>query len=226
MALQALEDSAKKLRDAYPYSNTSASPSPFAGGTGFGFGSTSTSIFGYAPKPSGLGAFGSARQTPAEPATNGGMRESYIQSRLRPHIDEFVSTAMSYIHYFSLVETTATTPVVRASPPETYTVLAALASHILSQPPLAQKMLTPLILPRLVTEWKAWLDRIDAAVNREGGMFGSEAANTWSRGLDQFADVKVEGWEVMRQLRDAWVSRVGWLVGRRLVQTQEMEEEL
>lgn len=87
-------------------------------------------------------------------------------------------------------------------------------------------MLTPLILPRLVTEWKAWLDRIDAAVNREGGMFGSEAANTWSRGLDQFADVKVEGWEVMRQLRDAWVSRVGWLVGRRLVQTQEMEEEL
>jgi hypothetical protein len=56
-------------------------------------------------------------------------------------------------------------------------------------------------------------------------MFGSETVRSWERGLDEFADHKgPEGVQVMREVRDKWVTKVGWLVGR--MGQQPMEEEL
>lgn len=66
----------------------------------------------------------------------------------------------------------------------------------------------------------AWTDKVDEVVNRQAGMFGSETVRSWERGLDNFADSKVsEVSSFMRAVRDRWVSKVGWLVGR-----QAMEE--
>lgn len=165
------------------------------------------------------------------------MRDSYILSRLRPHIDEFVSTCTSYLPYFSYIPETPSTshssnsvpPKQKHHPSDVYVLLSALTSHILSQPPLTQSSLIPLILPRLHKEWIAWVDRVDTFANNEGGMFGGETVKGWERDLDQFADAKVsvEGWGSMREVRDKWVDKVGWLVGRRLISgTDDMEEEL
>lgn len=74
-------------------------------------------------------------------------------------------------------------------------------------------------MPRLTQEWKAWVERVDQVVNRDGGMFGQEVVRSWESGLDRFADSKGDGVEAMRAIRDQWVSKVGWLVGR-----QPMEE--
>lgn len=210
-----LAQSAKKLRDAYPYSN------------GFG-------------RPTQLSMFG---QTQSQANSGGGMRDSYITSRLGPHITEFVSTCMSYLPYFSYIptsspSTTATSspsqlqlplPKDKLPPTEIYQLLSALTSHILSQPPLTQSSLTPLLLPRLHKEWLAWVDRIDAIVNSEGGMFRDETVKGWERGLDEFAEANkgLTEWECMKEARDRWVARVGWLVGRRaVVGGMDMEEEL
>lgn len=59
-------------------------------------------------------------------------------------------------------------------------------------------------------------------------MFGGETVKSWEKGLDEFADTKVpvEGWESMREVRDRWVGKVGWLVGRRMATGMDMEEEL
>lgn len=68
------------------------------------------------------------------------------------------------------------------------------------------------------------MDRLDQMVNREGGMFGGETVRNWEKTLDEFAEGRgLEGWSVMRDVRDRWVTRVGWLVGRTVV--QPMEEE-
>lgn len=63
------------------------------------------------------------------------------------------------------------------------------------------------------------MERVDQVVNRDGGMFGQEVVRSWESGLDRFADSKGDGVEAMRAIRDQWVSKVGWLVGR-----QPMEE--
>lgn len=168
------------------------------------------------------------------------MREEYVVSRLRPHIHEFVSACFSYLPYFSYVEKTSLSDANKAHavphaeshasalqsqhkdkshPSETYLFLEALTRQMLSQPALTQANLLPFLIPRLSQEWKAWVDRVDHAVNREGGMFGQENVRSWERGLDQLAQAKGNGIEVMREIRDRWVSRVGWLVGR-----QPMEE--
>lgn len=107
----------------------------------------------------------------------------------------------------------------KSHPSETFQYLHALTSEVLSQPALTQTSLVPLLLPRLAEEWKAWVDRVDEIVNRQGGMFGKEVVGSWERGLDEFAQVKDNGLDVMRDVRDRWVSKVGWLVGR-----QPMEE--
>jgi hypothetical protein len=100
-------------------------------------------------------------------------------------------------------------------PSEAYSFLEALTEHLFSQPQLAQAQLAPLLLPRLSEEWKAWVSRVDVTVNRDGGMFGNDVVRSWERGLDRFADARdAEGVEVMRSVRDLWVSKVGWLVGR------------
>jgi hypothetical protein len=86
---------------------------------------------------------------------------------------------------------------------------------MLSQAPLTQSSLVPLLLPRLSEEWNAWVNRVDEIVNREGGMFGRETVHSWERALDDLADRKdVEGARLLRSVRDSWVSKVGWLVGR------------
>ena len=67
------------------------------------------------------------------------------------------------------------------------------------------------------------MDRLDVIVNREGGMFGRETVNSWVKGLDDFAESKgPEGFHVMKELRNRWVSKVGWLIGR--VPHHPMEE--
>jgi len=159
------------------------------------------------------------------------MRDSYIVSRLRPHIAEFVAACMSYLPYFSYlpgsqIPSTAATqsqtnqyqPKDKLHPSETFLFLSALTNHLFSQPPLAQASLTPLLLPRLSEEWKAWVGKVDEVVNRQGGMFGSDTVRTWEdhKGPD--------GSHIMREIRDMWVTKVGWLVGR--MRQHAMEEEL
>lgn len=86
---------------------------------------------------------------------------------------------------------------------------------MLSQAPLTQSSLVPLLFPRLRDEWNAWVNRVDDVVNREGGMFGSETVRSWERVLDELAERKeFEGTSILRGVRDLWVSKVGWLIGR------------
>lgn len=220
-AIQSLAQSAKKLRDAYPYSN---SPTSVHLSTGYGLG--------------GSTAFS---QTPLQHNQQGGMRDSYILSRLRPNITDFVACCMSYLPYFTCVPLPSqpscgpsASPLHLAStikclhrdkfhPSETFLFLSAVTNHLLSQPPLCISSLGPLLIPRLSEEWMAWTDKVDEVVNRQAGMFGSETVRSWERGLDNFADSKVsEVSSFMRVVRDRWVSKVGWLVGRMI--QQEMEE--
>ncbi len=111
--------------------------------------------------------------------------------------------------------------------------------HIHKLPPIARNLIyaeSSGLLIRLHREWVAWLDRIDEHVNRSGGMYGEEAVRAWERGLDEMVasedrDVK-DGLSVtvdvstlglgemlpprpLRALRDAWITKVGWLIGRR-----------
>ena len=60
------------------------------------------------------------------------------------------------------------------------------------------------------------MNQLDEVVNRQAGMFGGETVKSWERTLDELAQAKGNGLEVFRQIRDGWVSKVGWLVGRRL----------
>ncbi|KAF8527889.1 hypothetical protein BU17DRAFT_38594 [Hysterangium stoloniferum] len=204
IALQALAEASKTLRDAFPYS---APPSIVS--SSFGFGNTT-----FQPSSGNAG--------------NGGMRESYIISRLRPHITEFVSACFSYLHYFSYLPATsslpqAQVPSVKPHAAETFTFLSTLMSHIYSQPQLTQNELTPLLNSRLLQEWRAWIDRVDEVLNREGGMFSGEVARGWDRSLDEFADKDAS---VMKEIRDMWVTKVGWLVGRRTIVNMDEDEEL
>ncbi|KAG6841913.1 hypothetical protein C0991_005093 [Blastosporella zonata] len=193
-AIQALSHSAKKLRDAYPYS----SPSSFGQSTSFGFGRASNT---------NTSAFSSTHH-------NGGMRDSYIISRLRPHISEFVAACFSYLPYFSsqsaLSNSTALQSLLKdkSHPSETFSFLYTVTNHIICQPALAQAELVQQLFPRLAEEWKAWIAKVDEVVNRAGGMFGSETVQVWARGLDEMADAKVlEGLDVMRTTRDLWVTK-------------------
>ncbi|TFK57031.1 hypothetical protein OE88DRAFT_85318 [Heliocybe sulcata] len=233
-ALHALAQAAKKLHDAYPFSNTSSfshSPSftTFSGGIGHtrhSAGPSQSSLgFGFSQQPSQF-----SNHTQSE-SSNGGMRDSYVLSRLRPHIESFVSTASTYLPYFSYVASgshpimQATSPPVQQKeklhPSEVFTLLSALTTHVLDQPTLTQSALVPLLLIRLTEEWKTWVTHIDESVNRQGGMYREETVRTWERDLDAFAQAKGNGLEVMRQVRDRWVQKVGWLVGR---MGQPMEE--
>lgn len=211
-ATNALAQSAKKLRDAYPYSSAPT----------FGQPSQSTSFgFGKSPVPS-TSAFGQNYTN-----TNNGMRDTYIISRLGPHVTELVAACFSYLPYFSCVpaptqsaSTSHSTTLQslhkdKSHPSETFMFLSTVTNHIISQPQLTQSQLRPLLLPRLAEEWKAWILRVDDIVNRQGGMFGSEAVRSWERVLDEMADGKAfDGSDVMRGVRDLWVSKVGWLIGR------------
>jgi hypothetical protein len=155
--------------------------------------------------------------------TAGGMREEYIVSRLRPHINDFVASFQSYLPYFSQravdsnshpSDTPQSARRDRCPPNETFLFLQSFTSHILVQSSLTQATLVPLILSRLLDEWKVWVEHVDEVVNRRAGMFGEETVRGWERVLDEFADVKGNGLEALREVRDRWVAKVGWLVGR------------
>lgn len=221
-AVQALNIAVKKLRDAYPYSTTQ-------GTLGFGSNPFDTSRTGWGQP--------AARSAPHP--SNSGMRDSYVISRLRPHVLEYVSTAFSYMPYFSFRENAGQSHQARTGkeavvshPTETFAYLSALTSHLMTQPPLAQQLLTTELMSRLVDEWSAWIYKVDTYVNKEGGMFGVEVVKAWARALDEFAEAKVQnkngGMEVgLRTVRDRWVSQVGWLIGRDSSQhSMEDEEEL
>lgn len=161
------------------------------------------------------------------------MRDSYILSRLRPHIVEFVAACMSYLPYFTCIPVTASTTQSNSTiqslhtdkfyPSETFIFLSAVTNHVLSQPHLTQSSLAPLLLPRLLEEWKAWVAKIDEVVNHQGGMFGSDTVRTWERGLDEMASAKLfDGSQELRVLRDKWITSAGWLVGRTM--QHDMEE--
>jgi len=230
-AIQALSLSAKKLSDAYPYSNASSFQS-------FSSGFSDSRAPGFPNSTLGFGRLHTQNQfnqpsTPSTPSSNnGGMRESYIVSRLRPHITDFVAACMSYLPYFSCAPpstdvSTGNTPHQSHSttlqalhkdkfhPSETYLFLSALTRHFIDQPGLTQASLSPLLLPRLTKEWMAWVERVDSVVNRDGGMFGGETVKGWIQGLDEFAGTTDPHCAQMMQcVRDAWVAKVGWLVGR------------
>jgi hypothetical protein len=110
----------------------------------------------------------------------------------------------------------------KSHPSESFLFLSAVTNHMLSQAPLTQSSLVPLLLPRLCDEWNAWVNRVDDVVNREGGMFGSETVRSWERVLDELAERKeFEGANILRSIRDSWVSKVGWLIGRTVQQPME-----
>ncbi|KAF6766141.1 hypothetical protein DFP72DRAFT_865709 [Ephemerocybe angulata] len=205
-ALQALEQASKKLKDAYPYSSAPSSS------TSFGFGSSMQHSHFSQPQPN-----------------QGGMRDSYILSRIQPHITEFVSCCISYLPYFTSNQSSEPQPAPgshltqaiqsmhkqTSHPVETFTFLSRVMTQILSFPPLAISSIPPHLLHRLVVEWQTWVDVIDNIVNKQGGMFGSEAVRGWEGVLDELANSRaVEVSTTMRPVRDKWVVKVGWLLGR------------
>lgn len=201
-AIQALNAAAKKIKDAHPYSQ----PAPSVG-FGFGFGSPQL-------PPSGLSSFGSAvSSTNSTPSTSSagssssGIRDGYVQNRLRPVVAEFASTARSYLSYFT--SESSPTPSSSASatavplhpiaelvhPADTFTYLHTLTLHILRLSPQARGLVVKehdALLVRVQSEWRAWLDRIDVHVNRSAGMYGSETVRTWERGLDELVALEAE----------------------------------
>ena len=223
-ALNAINQAARKLVDEYPYSAASLSVSNQSSSISFGFGSGYLNTHRQNASSSSSSASGFGRATtPNESHT--GMREAYILSRIRPVISDFVSTAFSYMPYFSyLSDSPASSPAasgkekIYAHPSETFAYLSALTNHLLNQPPLCQSSLAPLLLPRLLQEWMAWVDRVDELLKR-GGMFGSGVAESWIEALDRYAEAKVEVVDEnmkygLRSVRDRWVSVAGWLVRR------------
>lgn len=227
-ALQALTQSAKRLRDAYPYSNHPPSQISLTSTLGFGFGSSYLGRpMSHSSSSLGFGSHVPQQTFGVSPNsffdTPGGMREEYIVSRLRPHINDFVTSFQSYLPYFTQrtfdssphpSNTPQPTRRDRCPPNETFLFLQSLTSHILAQPSLTQATLVPMILSRLLDEWKAWVERVDEVVNGQAGMFGVETVRGWERVLDEFADVKGNGLEPLREIRDNWIAKVGWLVGR------------
>lgn len=225
-ALEALALASKTLREAYPYSAPPTIPS-----SSFGFG-TAGNTFASRRLNTGFGSTGRSLPQSQSSQSNpnpGGMRESYVISRLRPHISDFASTCYSYLPYFSYLPPPSNpslpqvVPAIKPPAAETFTFLSTLTSQLFSQPQLTQNELCPLITPRLLEEWGAWVNRVDEVVNRQGGMFSAEVARSWERGLDELAD---KGGSGMREIRDRWVAKVGWLVGRRMVLNMDEDEEL
>lgn len=209
-AIQALDASAKALRDAYPYSQT---PQP-ATSTSFGFGSSfGAAASMHAPSSTSFGFRTNYHQS-------GAMREDYVRSRIRPSVAEFTSTATSYLSYFSLVPSPqAPAPKsTRSSLHDSFAYLCALTVHIMRAPPLARTLLleSAVLFPRLIQEWNAWIDRLDIEVNQNGGMFSAEAVREWERSLDELTKEGPSAGQIgnMQPVRDKWIEKVGWMVGR------------
>jgi hypothetical protein len=158
------------------------------------------------------------------------MRDEYITSRLQPHVQEFVSTSLSYLRYFSALPSTAADGAQPASLAkerlvESFKFLEALMSDVLAQPSLTRASLLPQLQPRLVAEWRAWVNRVDDLVNRQVVMFGQAEAENWERALNEYAEAKGHELEGMREVRDRWVAKVGWLAGPGRAPAQYMMQD-
>lgn len=230
-AVQALNNSAKALRDAYPYAQ---SPQPPAS-TSFGFGSsfgTSTSM--HAPSSTSFGFRPAGTSQP-----NGAMRDDYVRNRIRPSVIEFISTATSYLSCFTLLASpqNPNPQYSRQSLHDSFTYLCTLTAHIMHAPPLARALLleNTVLVPKIMTEWNAWVDRLDVEVNQKGGMFSGEVVREWERSLDELAKDSPANGQTgsMKPIRDKWIQNVGWVVGRIVRKddrisnmTEEEDEEL
>ncbi|WFD33537.1 hypothetical protein MCUN1_000350 [Malassezia cuniculi] len=82
--------------------------------------------------------------------------------------------------------------------------------------------LASMVFPELMRKWELWLTTVDAAVNREGRMYGHDVVVSWMRGLHALgpqndAVPPVEG--AMRlclgSLLDKLQGSLGWLIGMR-----------
>ncbi|KAH7104655.1 hypothetical protein BKA62DRAFT_692934 [Auriculariales sp. MPI-PUGE-AT-0066] len=194
MAKHALSEAARKVRDAYPFSQSSSSSS-FGASTSFGFGTSFSS--------------GAAAAVPS--ATT--QRPEYIMSRIQPSVDGFISTVHTYLPYFSYVSATAGQPPPNAF--DSFSFLTLITESMLEQQPLAVDALSHGLRQRLVQEWTAWIEQLSLAVNQQGRMFAQSLVQDWVNRLDAFANhTHAALGQDMRAIRDMWVQRVGWLIGR------------
>ncbi|KAG8787576.1 hypothetical protein FRC15_008932 [Serendipita sp. 397] len=143
--------------------------------------------------------FGSGTPSLQPNNATSGQRDAYVMSRLRPAVQEFLSTVHAYLPYYSLIpppvtlanlqqKNTASSPQ-RPHPDETFTVLASLTNALVSLPAnVIVAINEQSTLPeRIIKEWSAWLDHLDEAVNKNGEMFSGEQARSWINSLDTFA---------------------------------------
>lgn len=208
-AVQALDVSAKSLRDAYPYAQSTQAPAS----TSFGFGSS----FGVSASMHAPGSFG-LRSANSQPA--GAMREDYVRSRIRPSVAEFISTATSYLACFSLLPSpqTPSPQISRPALHDSFTYLCAVTAHVIRAPPLARALLleNAVLFPKLQLEWNAWVNGLDVEVNQNAGMFSAEMVRGWERSLDELTKEGPSSGQIgnMQLIRDKWIEKVGWMVGR------------
>lgn len=141
------------------------------------------------------------------------MRDEYIVSRLQPHVQDFVATCFSYLRYFSSLPANNSSKD-KTHVTEAFAFLQTLTSHVLAQPTLTQSQLANQLLSRLLDEWRSWVDTLDELVNCQFTMFGTAEVEGWVRALDEYAQGKDNGFEAFKQVRDRWVTKVGWLAGR------------
>lgn len=216
-AVAALNRAAKRLRDEYPYSAPSTS---FATQQHSGF-----SIFEsnpYITKRANTDASGNDGPDFGRPS----QRDRYILDRLRPAVEEYVSTVLSYMRFFSCIPGSRDSHSVTSNgdkdgihPAETFDYLSVVTEHLLSQSHHCQSILSPLLAPRLLQEWMAWVDKVDISL-KEGGIFGANVAQTWIDTLDKYCKAKVNGVDIdleagFREIRSRWLNAAGFLVGRR-----------
>lgn len=210
-ALNALNRAAKKLRDEHPYTAPSTMQ-PFH------------------QTPLGNSIYHSKRPMDLASDNNGPgygfQREQYILDRLRPAVNDYASTALSYLRYFSSLPSDNVMPSSSCKderedvhPTETFEYLSVVTEHLLTQNAHCQRVLSPLLLPRLLQEWIAWVDKVDMSL-KEGGMFGANVAQNWINTLDRYTKAKVVGLNDdleagFREIRDRWLAAAGFLVGRR-----------
>ncbi|KAF9481029.1 hypothetical protein BDN70DRAFT_876911 [Pholiota conissans] len=107
-----------------------------------------------------------------------GSRSTYNLGRIRPFVQDYVSTCLSYLRHFSCESPTQAVPqastsssasgngqndesgipacLTPAHPTETFTFLKAITEQILTHDSLCQEEILKLLLPQLSTEWERW----------------------------------------------------------------------
>ncbi|KAG8856582.1 hypothetical protein FRB96_006342 [Tulasnella sp. 330] len=246
-AIHALSEGARRLREAYPYSLPSNN-NHNAASAGFGFGSSSSTA-GNSVQPAGMreSYIRTRLRQPVRDFTKLFLSYmSYFSST--PTITSTVNTNAGGSTQSSVVGLGAEPlqkqpPTVPLHPTETFTFLHALTLQLLRLPPLTlAEFARPsenIVFPRLQAEWTAWIQKIDDDVNKWGGMYRDEVVKGWERGLDELltaeesavqqqnqpgvVSASTGGYIGIKAIRNSWVQRVGWLIGRRTTGSMGME---